>query len=784
MSLNLVSSNGPERKEAALSYAARGWAVLPIFPALGSACGCGDPDCVSPGKHPLRALVYNGLLSASIFAPQIATWWQQHPEANIGIRTGRASNLVVIDIDDKPDRGRDGMASWRRLVALNAEGREPETIEALTGSGGRHLYFQAPQDLLVTSSKDYLGPGLDVRAENGYVLAPPSSHVSGREYVWESASHPDDVDVMPLPPWLLSLMRTRLPQTVGDTALRVDAVIDPIERLELASALATLPADERDLWVQVGMALHSTNDNDAGYDLWNTWSQTSAKYQEADQRRVWTSFRGRSDGITTATIFRHAILYGWQRPPLEVLAKASGIELPHIEIPRIEVPAVVAPSAVVHRHVTPENGDPFLASLPGVLEEIAGWSLATAPHPVRRYSAAAAVALGSVLGARRYVTDARNYTSLYLLVAGKSGTGKEHVRRTVEQVLLASGAASLIGPGRWTSSSAVFAGLLQAPQQIAVVDEFGQFLATAQGKGESASRQDTLLTYLMELYGQLGDRIQSPQYATLSMAPSQADAAKRKVIDRPAQSLLGLTTPGAFYGALRSAQVANGFLNRFCVLEVDVARGDYSVPSADPVPGGVIAWVERLLASSGNLDMVTRTTQIPDPQLIPIASNAHVLFRAWRRDCNHWADLLEAQALGELPMRAAEQAMRLGLIAALATDSKAVEREHAAWGVEVSRHLLEHLIPTVQDQVADSPLAALRNRFLAEVRGTGPRGLSEKDLKRLPLFRGVARRDRDEVVAWTLETHQAEWGIRTHTGAGRPTRVLQFVSIMTSEEAA
>ncbi len=771
----------PTMKAAALAYAARGWHVLPLYPALDYACGCGEPDCKSPGKHPLRALVQSGLNNASAFHAHVEQWWNAHPNANIGIRTGHASGLLVIDIDDKPHEGRDGSATWRRLLTVHADGETPDTVEALTGSGGRHLYFRAPDGLHLPSRTDAIGPGIDVRCEQGYVVAPPSSHVSGRTYVWDAFSHPEDSEVAPAPAWLLALLQTRLPKETSTG--RCSAILDPIEVEELRSALACLSSDDRDAWVHVGLALHQTGDDDAGFALWDAWSQTSAKYDAKDARRVWASFHGRPDGLTTATIYHRAVLSGWQRPSLEHLATLAGRPLPVLDLrPPAHLVARPAPPPAV---VPP--ADPLTGVLPGALETIAQWSLATAPHPVRGYSLAAALALGSVLAARRYTTDAGNYASLYFLVVGKSGTGKEHVRKTVEDVLHACDAATLIGPNKWTSDSAVFSGLLQAPQSVAVLDEFGQFLAGASGASDGATMKDGVLTQLMELYGRLHGRAQSPQYATLTMSPKQMESAKRKSVDRPGLTVVGLTTPAMFYSALKSSRVASGFLNRFLVIEPTVARGDFVLPSLEPVPPAVVRWGQQLLAPRGDMDLLTRADHLPDPRRLPLTADAHALFVAWRRDCNRHADALEAELLGELPMRAAEQAMRLALVAALAEDPTAhrVTASHAGWGVDVARTLLQRLIPAVQERMADSPLALLRKSFLAAIRAAGDRGLTDREIRRSALFSGASRRDRDEVLAWAVEAGHAVWGIRATTAAGgRSTRVLRVSADPSTEEAA
>src|SRR5437870_2711787 len=89
------------RLKAALWYAAHGFAVLPLYTVVSGRCRCGDAGCSSPGKHPVGRLVPHGLKDATTDPNRIETWWTGHPHANIGVRTGAGSNLIVLDIDPR-----------------------------------------------------------------------------------------------------------------------------------------------------------------------------------------------------------------------------------------------------------------------------------------------------------------------------------------------------------------------------------------------------------------------------------------------------------------------------------------------------------------------------------------------------------------------------------------------------------------------------------------------------------------------------------------------------------
>jgi Bifunctional DNA primase/polymerase, N-terminal len=151
------------------AYAERGWPVLPLWwPLAGGACACGHAGCSKPGKHPL---VRRGLHAATTDPALIRRWWTRWPLANVGIRTGAASGLLVVDVD--------GAAGMESLRALSRKHGPVRAAWVHTGSGGWHAYLRLPEGWRVPNSVGRLGLGLDVRADGGSIVAPPSRHASG-----------------------------------------------------------------------------------------------------------------------------------------------------------------------------------------------------------------------------------------------------------------------------------------------------------------------------------------------------------------------------------------------------------------------------------------------------------------------------------------------------------------------------------------------------------------------------------------------------------------------------
>jgi putative DNA primase/helicase len=196
---------------AALKYVATGWPVFPVYSIDDKGrCTCGKNCDRDAGKHPRTR---NGLHAATTNPETIKTWWDQWPEANIGLATGADSGVFVIDID--ADHG-----GWESADRLEAEhGAFPPTRVVRTG-GGVHVYLYYPVHGSISNSAGKLAPGLDVRGQGGYALLPPSLHRSGHRYAWDWLDGPEgpSADAIAVAPgWLLNLLAEPPASRPGNT---------------------------------------------------------------------------------------------------------------------------------------------------------------------------------------------------------------------------------------------------------------------------------------------------------------------------------------------------------------------------------------------------------------------------------------------------------------------------------------------------------------------------------------------------------------------------------------
>jgi hypothetical protein len=175
--------------DVALSYARRGWPVLP---------------CEPKGKRPCGRLVCHGVKEASTDPGVIKAWWAGEPSANVGLATGTAFDVLDIDGDE-------AMA-----VLVTEMPWDAPTIDGPTVATGRgtHCY------VATTGLGNRAGflPGCDWRGQGGYVVAAPSVHPNGAVYRWHcGAEDPEfgvDAPIHPAPRWLLDLLM-RHPEPVA-----------------------------------------------------------------------------------------------------------------------------------------------------------------------------------------------------------------------------------------------------------------------------------------------------------------------------------------------------------------------------------------------------------------------------------------------------------------------------------------------------------------------------------------------------------------------------------------
>lgn len=250
---------------AALAYARKlGWPVLPLayrskVPAISADRG---------GR---------GCVDATTRTDAIMHWWRSMPEANIGVAMGERAGVWAVDVDPRHD----GEESLLELV--REHGPLAETVEALTGGGGRHLLFCHDDRV---RNRPGFRPGLDAKTTGGYIVAAPSVHPNGRRYAWEVDHHPLDVAPAQAPEWLVALV------AAPESAVAADRPED-----WLAQLYEPVPQGRRNATAArlAGYLLRRWVDPQLALALMHTWNRCHCQppLDEAEVMRVVESVAGR-----------------------------------------------------------------------------------------------------------------------------------------------------------------------------------------------------------------------------------------------------------------------------------------------------------------------------------------------------------------------------------------------------------------------------------------------------------------------------------------------------------
>lgn len=195
---------------------------------------------------------------------------------------------------------------------------------------------------------------------------------------------------------------------------------------KIENALAFIPAEEREVWVRMAMAVKSEL-GDSGFDIWDSWSQTAYNYNARSAKSVWKSCKG-AGGTTIATLFHEAAACGWRdnkafsRPTQEAMearrrATAERLTAERIEIEHAQGEAARKAAWIMHQAKPEEHA--YLQSKGWPELKGAVWWPNERQNllciPMRVGSTLVGVQLINREGKKRYLTGQRTSGAEYLI---------------------------------------------------------------------------------------------------------------------------------------------------------------------------------------------------------------------------------------------------------------------------------------------------------------------------------------------------------------------------------
>ena len=602
---------------AAMAYAQKGYRVFPVR--------AGE-------KRPETA---NGFHDATTDPDQIQAWFGNSPLSNIGIPTG---GMLVVDIDPE------GL-NW---LEEDAEKRSSltEAPWARTPRGGHHFWFRQPEGMTLRNSVSRLAPGVDTRANGGYVVVAPSCIGDG-QYIWVEGHELPTIDQLPEPPlWLLEALEAQDQPSSGR------------ELVELDQGQITEGSRNHTLFRLGGV-----------------------------MRRV---------GMTEPAIEAALLASNCQRcnPPLpewEVRQIAQGVcryEPNQIAVAMAEGRFVEFTRYEEEEQAEPDNPDPGpvpldLLNVPGFINDVATFTLETAPYPNLELAFMGALCLQGLLSGRKVRDHSNNRTSIFALALANSGTGKDAPRQVNSQILQAIGLGNYLGDS-FASGEGIEDRLYLAPNALFQTDEVDTLLSRMNSARDP--RYESMLATLLKLYTSAGGSY--PMRVRANQEPTS--------IVNPNLVLFGTAIPRHFYAALNERLLTNGFFARLLILETG-RRGQGQEIESRPVPEAILEvaryWAQ-LLAENQDED----GNEVPlVPILVPHTQQALELVTSYRIQADE--EYTQAENAGDeagmaLWARANEKARRLALIYACSENHRSPRITEAAvnWANSFVSHLTRRML--------------------------------------------------------------------------------------------
>lgn len=740
-----------ENIDFALKYADLDWHIFPCWWIENGKCACGT-NCLSPAKHPITALAPHGQKNATNDKVIISEWWSRYPKANIALFLEK-SGLCAVDID--PRNGGD----FTIEDLEHTHGKIESDVLALTGGGGEHRIFIKPNGNLPGK----LGKGVDLKL-NGYVIVAPSNHSSGGVYEWESSSDPLD-GCLPsnLPDWIRDLANSQVGYAAG-VKNAPERNIDSETRKDIIQALEFIDSDDRDKWLNVGMALHSTGDSHA-YAMWCDWAITSSKFNSTDQWRVWNSFKYKGlSGIGIATIFAYARECGW-----------LSVQSFNGEQKTIKIEDVAQLGSDTQERKMIDDTPEYLKTFPvESLNQLAEYIETFSRNPQYQITQAGVIALMSVICGRVYCSTENNTSALMMMILGDTGVGKNYVKIAIQQILNQCSMLHLLSGSGNTSPGAVFSALFDSPCHIQISDEIGKQLQAAR-KSSSSSLSEAFTT-LTEAYSSTTSILIPKNYSKMGMTQKEREASKQNnFVQCPSITLLGLATPSQVFGNLSTVEIEDGFLNRFIVVQATAEpKGKRSIVRAT-LPKhleDLINLIRPQVPIDGSfVGMDTAYNQLPVPREVEISDEALGLFERFQDEL----DQKEKTGLIEMPdltRRFTENAMRLAVgFAVFASPASAIiTSDLARWAIGYVELHGMRFIESVLVNVADSDFHRVYLKVKDTLAKSGSLGMTERELSnKCRIFASTPLNQRDMILqALIREDHIEQVKLESQSGRGRP----------------
>jgi hypothetical protein len=413
--------------------------------------------------------------------------------------------------------------------------------------------------------------------------------------------------------------------------------------------------------------------------------------------------------------------------------------------------------------------------VPGAIGRVVDWIERDAMYPSRRLGLVTALGAGATVMAQRVQGPTGAGTHLYLMALAGTGTGKSFVLKALKNLLSAIGAIQLV-VGEFKSSVSLVETLLRLPTFLAVIDEFGDYLARLVNPN-SGSYENDIMRVMKEIVTLSWDYYPTPSSKN---NPSV-------LIYAPSPSLVGTSTVESFYGATRESQLPGGFLNRMVVIEEKqkTQQNPSHKINLEP-PKELRAQFSPLFKPRSKLDELLKAPAEDIKMNVGVKFKPEIVV-GWGLGAQAIFNELDQKTRNanksdplrdQLFMRVPENAIRLATIVAVGRGSRTVDAADIEWAHALALESAESMHAGFVKYSTD-PLvfAGLVQRGKDMLRAAPDRCMTVRDFKRKIERHLKSKRDLDDLIKYLEE---AEYIVQ-HTKAatrkgGRPSTVIELLA--------
>lgn len=710
------------------------------------------------GRGPTRKQPCKGVYWRSVSTrdeTRIKYWWKQFPEAVPGIDLAK-TELFVVDCDCKPSNGLEWLAEY-----AGKHGDDLSIPAVDTPSGGRHLYYLNTFDPPHGNGRGNLPPkeecGIDIRGHGGFVVAPGSIFADGGEYI----AHSSIFDAGPPPVWLVDLLS------------KSDEV--PAERSPI---IAVVPAGNGDLAAYGAAALHEEQErvayapegernntlNAASHSLGQLVPHILARGDVERAMEEAALAAGLSIKEARATV-RSALKAGMKKPRGPSEPPAVLIDLPAARCVIEAQDGTLADAETGEIIESPsqvsEELPDHLTRVPGLVGEITDWITDTAMFPQRGLSLGAALTIVGTAAGRHLAGPNRCGTHLYVIGLAPSGAGKNHPLTMISTIMDAAGLRQHVGPSQFISMPAVINFLTKTPLSVCPMDEFGSFLKRINSRRASGFE------------GAISGMLRSAWGASFAIMPTPEWASKsRELICAPAMSIFGVSTTREFYESLEGADVTNGVLNRFLLIETKTRPLEHQpVADSGEVPSIIVAGLKAIY-NRHPMPMQCQSSAMPAFETLAMTPDAELIRSEFVAELRAKGDAYPG--MEAFLARTAENAVRLATIVTIGKNSMKINAQTMEWARNLAAWSSHVMAEGAGLYIADSDTQAIANSIRRAIKERGGR-IRRRDLIRA-LDHKYKTRDVDESIKGLSEAEQIfTEKVMAGPSGGRPSYFYRLV---------